>query len=184
MKTEFFVRLKPPTAGIRILSIDGGGVRGIIPLESLSLLQQLLGPDCPIQELVDLGFGTSAGGLVILSLFLQNATVEKSSTVFRTFTRRLFGQSTGQDTNMASGLMRILKTCVHDSMYSSEDLQDALIQQFGRRTRMFDYNPCLPSGTKVAVIACSSKDSSARIFANYNGEGPRKLDSGKLIFHI
>ena len=53
--------LKPPTAGPRILSIDGGGVRGVVPLEFLDMLQSTLGPECPIQDLFDLAFGTSSG---------------------------------------------------------------------------------------------------------------------------
>lgn len=55
------VTLRPPTAGLRILSIDGGGVRGVVPLEHLYLLQNALGPTCKIQELFDLAFGTSSG---------------------------------------------------------------------------------------------------------------------------
>ena len=58
------VVLKPPTAGIRILSIDGGGVRGAVPLEFLGLLQDVLGDDCLIQDLFDLAFGTSSGKLL------------------------------------------------------------------------------------------------------------------------
>lgn len=57
----FSARLKPPTAGIRLLSIDGGGIKGIVPLELLASLQTLLGPSCPIQDLFDLCMGTSAG---------------------------------------------------------------------------------------------------------------------------
>ena len=60
-RSSFVARTKPDTAGIRILTIDGGGIKGIIPLENLALLQQLAGPDCPIQELIDLAYGTSAG---------------------------------------------------------------------------------------------------------------------------
>lgn len=56
------VKLKPPTAGVRILCIDGGGVRGIIPLKVMALLQTLAGLDFHIQDLFDLKFGTSAGG--------------------------------------------------------------------------------------------------------------------------
>ena len=55
------VRLKPPTAGVRILSVDGGGVRGVIPLETLRILQSLLGNNCLVQDFFDLAFGTSAG---------------------------------------------------------------------------------------------------------------------------
>lgn len=54
-------KLKPPTAGVRILSIDGGGIRGVIPLEFLSLLQDSVGSACPIQDLFDLAIGTSSG---------------------------------------------------------------------------------------------------------------------------
>lgn len=57
------VAVKPPTAGVRIVSIDGGGVRGVVPLEFLVLLQDLLGPDCPVQSLFDLAIGTSSGML-------------------------------------------------------------------------------------------------------------------------
>ena len=52
---------KPPTAGPRILSVDGGGVRGVVPLEFLDLLQSTIGPGYPVQELFDLAFGTSSG---------------------------------------------------------------------------------------------------------------------------
>ena len=57
------VALKPPTAGVRILSIDGGGIRGVVPLEFLRILQNVVGPNCPIRDLFDLAFGTSSGEL-------------------------------------------------------------------------------------------------------------------------
>jgi hypothetical protein len=55
-------KLLPPTAGIRILSIDGGGIRGIIPLTILNRLQEdfaYLG--CSIRDYHDLVVGTSSG---------------------------------------------------------------------------------------------------------------------------
>jgi hypothetical protein len=56
------VKLKPPTAGVRIMSLDGGGIRGIVSLTEISLLQELAGPDLPIQDFFNLTVGTSAGG--------------------------------------------------------------------------------------------------------------------------
>lgn len=55
------ITLKPPTAGVRILSIDGGGSRGVVPLEFLRILQDMIGHDCPLQNLFDMAFGTSSG---------------------------------------------------------------------------------------------------------------------------
>lgn len=60
-KSQLTVFLKPRTAGIRILSVDGGGVRGIVPLEFLPLLQRKLGHECRVQDVFDLALGTSAG---------------------------------------------------------------------------------------------------------------------------
>jgi hypothetical protein len=57
-------RLKPPTSGTRLLSIDGGGPRGVVPLESLKLIQRVLGADCQVQDFFDLVVGTSSGTFV------------------------------------------------------------------------------------------------------------------------
>lgn len=51
---------------IRILSIDGGGIRGIIPARILQELEQMAGR--PIAELFDLIAGTSTGGILALGL--------------------------------------------------------------------------------------------------------------------
>jgi hypothetical protein len=54
--------IKPKTAGIRIISIDGGGSRGIVPLETMKMLQDLL-LDTPLNEQIDFAAGTSSGKL-------------------------------------------------------------------------------------------------------------------------
>ena len=57
--------MKPPTAGVRLLSIDGGGVRGVLPLQALGNLEatfnRLTGLEGPIQQHFDLALGTSSG---------------------------------------------------------------------------------------------------------------------------
>lgn len=58
---KLLTRLKPATAGARILSVDGGGVRGVVPLEFLGLLQEQIGPDLQVQDLFEQAFGTSSG---------------------------------------------------------------------------------------------------------------------------
>ena len=51
---------------IKILSIDGGGIRGIIPAIILSRIEEKTLK--PIAELFDLIAGTSTGGLLALAL--------------------------------------------------------------------------------------------------------------------
>lgn len=57
---EGFVDLKPTTAGVRLIGIDGGGARGVTPLEFMRELQKLLG-DCQLHDMIDLALGTSSG---------------------------------------------------------------------------------------------------------------------------
>lgn len=68
----------PPSDGkmITILSIDGGGVRGIIPAAILEFLeeklQELDGPGVRIADYFDIIAGTSTGGLVTAMLTAPN----------------------------------------------------------------------------------------------------------------
>src|SRR3954463_12173122 len=67
----------------RILSIDGGGIRGIIPASTLVALEQQLGK--PVRECFDFLAGTSTGALIaaaaaagvpatrILDIYIQRA---------------------------------------------------------------------------------------------------------------
>ncbi|KAJ5456073.1 uncharacterized protein N7458_004337 [Penicillium daleae] len=58
------VDVLPPTMSPTILAIDGGGVRGVIPLEFLLLVQEHLHP-CSIQDVVALAVGTSSDYRII-----------------------------------------------------------------------------------------------------------------------
>jgi len=51
---------------VRVLTIEGGGVRGIIPTRLLAALESLAG--APIADLFDVLVGTSTGGMLALGL--------------------------------------------------------------------------------------------------------------------
>lgn len=55
------VRIKPPTARARVLSIDGGGARALVPLENLRMLEAAIGLPYPVQRNFDVAIGTSSG---------------------------------------------------------------------------------------------------------------------------
>jgi hypothetical protein len=63
LESPQLIRLKPRCAGVRILSLDGGGIRGIM---EIALLEKLinkvnLNHTNPVPELFDLVIGTSTG---------------------------------------------------------------------------------------------------------------------------
>nr|TKR99009.1 hypothetical protein D5086_0000197350 [Populus alba] len=70
--------IQPPTRGnqITVLSIDGGGIRGIIPGTILAFLeselQKLDGADARLADYFDVISGTSTGGLVTAMLAAPN----------------------------------------------------------------------------------------------------------------
>ena len=63
MRFQFTVRRLAPTKGPVVLSLDGGGIRGILQLGQLRALETRLGGDIPLSTIVDLCTGTSVGEL-------------------------------------------------------------------------------------------------------------------------
>lgn len=58
---QLTIRQLPPTKGPVILSLDGGGIRGIIQLGLLRQLERRLGEESRISQVFDLFVGTSVG---------------------------------------------------------------------------------------------------------------------------
>lgn len=66
-------RFVPPTAGIRVLTLDGGGVRGVIPLKFLENIEITLRKfRCPVRDYFDFVCGTSTGEFLAWSLSFTN----------------------------------------------------------------------------------------------------------------
>ncbi|KAF6143946.1 hypothetical protein GIB67_017554 [Kingdonia uniflora] len=99
--------IQPPTYGnlITILSIDGGGVRGLIPATILTFLekqlQELDGEEARIADYFDVIAGTSTGGLVTSMLTVPNVedrplfTAEDIKAFYLEYCPRIFPQYTG-----------------------------------------------------------------------------------------
>ena len=75
-----FEPLPVPSNAVFLLSLDGGGTRGLLLTQTLIAIHKRmkeLKPDCgPIHKYFDYVAGTSAGGLVTLSLVCANASLE------------------------------------------------------------------------------------------------------------
>jgi patatin-like phospholipase/acyl hydrolase len=80
----------------RILTIDGGGLKGIVPAALLAVLEEHI--DRPLHEYFDLIVGTSTGGIIAAGLATGKRAAEGSArrrsfkftrTRARAFSRRL-----------------------------------------------------------------------------------------------
>ncbi|KAL1885228.1 hypothetical protein Plec18167_001885 [Paecilomyces lecythidis] len=161
------VRLKPPTAAARILSIDGGGLRAVIPLENLEILQEAIGPDLSLVDLFDLSVGTSSGGLIVLSMRILQMGVSQCKMLFR---------SLAKDVLSSTRRKKFLSFWLSDGAYDTGVLEDVLKEHFHPSRRLFDAPASLLSSGKVAVTASSISDGSLFIFTNYNGTAPHRAE--------
>jgi hypothetical protein len=61
MPQEVIVKVNPPTAGVGVLCIDGGGTRGVVPLKLMKRIQDCIGLPIPLQNFFKVAFGISSG---------------------------------------------------------------------------------------------------------------------------
>lgn len=114
------------TSQKRILAIDGGGVRGLIPLVILDKLKKSTGKD--IHKLFDVATGTSTGAIVALGLLVgkNNQPLyepEDLMDLYLKTAKDIFSTSFWRNTKTGFGLW--------GSKYDSENLKDILISYFG-----------------------------------------------------
>ncbi len=127
MAAQPLVTSPQPRALIRILSIDGGGIRGIIPALVLARIETLTGQ--PIARLFDLVAGTSTGGILALGLTIPKNgcqplhSAQELADLYEHQGRRIFSRSI---------LRRI---CTADSLlwkkYSCAGIEQVLLEYFG-----------------------------------------------------
>ncbi|KAI9888422.1 MAG: hypothetical protein M1814_000484 [Vezdaea aestivalis] len=174
---EVGVRLLPPTVGPTLLSVDGGGTRGVIALEFLEAVERELGLPYPLQDQVDMAFGTSSGALIVLGLFSKCWSVKACASLFDRLARRIFPRPANFCRSISSRIGKILASFLADGHYDAPTLEIALKETFGRR-RLFDISDNGRSGTKISVTATTVSDTTLCLFSNYNGIGRRRSDAG------
>ncbi|KAI4389554.1 hypothetical protein MLD38_001769 [Melastoma candidum] len=137
MEGKTSVPLQPPSYGnlITVLSIDGGGIRGIIPGTILAFLeselQKLDGVDARIADYFDVIAGTSTGGLVTAMLASpddNNRPIFAAKDIndfYLTHSPKIFQQETGL-LGPVTSLIKELSGPRYDGKYLHELVREKL----------------------------------------------------------
>lgn len=132
----------------RVLSLDGGGIRGIIPALVLARLEEETGR--PAGDLFDLVAGTSTGGILALAVVHPGADggpgypASEMVSLYRTEGPRIFRRSLWKLLTSAGGLV--------EEKYRSDALESVLDSLFGHT----------PLGRATAPVLVSAYDLAGR----------------------
>jgi hypothetical protein len=198
-KISFQAELLPSIYRMRVINIDGGGTRGIVPLEYLDALQDILGLPYPIQEHFDYSIGTSTGkleenaerinyltnisGLIVIGLWIEYWGTKKYLAFFYKFARSIFLSQSRTKYTRFTKIRAFFALYFCDARYNANNLEDILQITFGS-CLLFGSIRSRPSGMKIAVTATTISDATLCIFSNYNGNGGYHKDFSKLISPI
>jgi hypothetical protein len=162
-------RFIPPTAGIRVLSLDGGGIRAVVSLTTLSNIERDLSYlQIPLWDCFDYVIGTSSGGLTSMGIFLMHWTAEDCLKRFYELSRNLFaGSSLPKYLDHAQNLLLL---CMDKAKYNQVGIKAAFQSALGTPPQMF--NP-LATDAKVAVLTTTVESNKTIVLCNYNGDRAR-----------
>jgi len=130
---------------IRIISIDGGGIRGIIPAVILceieKRIQAVKGDDARLSDFVHLVAGTSTGGIIACAMLMPDGSGRPSYTmdevldIYMERGQEIFSRSGRHKFRTLGGLT--------DEKYEATGLERALEEKFGDALLSQLLRPCL-----------------------------------------
>ncbi|KAF3002269.1 hypothetical protein E8E15_000535 [Penicillium rubens] len=170
-RSNVTVRQLPPTKHPVILSLDGGGVRGLIQLGLLRALERRIG--IPIASLPDLCAGTSVGALSAIDIILNQSSVTQCFNAFPDLARDIFRRSSNSPVPRCIQWLASALNLTTDGLYNSNRLSQILKAAVGPSRRMFDVATASPAGCRVAIVASRTSDGKACVLANYRGASAR-----------
>ncbi|CZR65314.1 related to calcium-independent phospholipase A2 [Phialocephala subalpina] len=177
------INFMPPTAAPRLLCVDGGGVRGIIPLTFLQVLEETIDLPYPVQDNFDFAYGTSSGGIIVLALYKRAWPIAECITQFERLAKLAFQQSILAQLGTLLLCFRLLSLfrgllvlLVTDRIYPARNLEAALRSVYGSQSGILDCSSSTATSTRIGVVV-SSMEPRPYIFTNYNSIGERSTEA-------
>ena len=108
-------RVLPKNRGLRILSLDGGGMKGMATVRLLREIEACT--DRKIHELFDLIVGTSTGGLLAVALGLKRFSLDECEHMYKVLGQRVFSR-TGADNQRRETLRETAYRVYHSTTHN------------------------------------------------------------------
>lgn len=145
---------------LRVLSIDGGGIRGIVVIELMKRLEEMTNKK--IFELFDFICGVSTGSILVCGLAAKPRTLSEGINLYKDVARKVFHRPSTFE--MFTGTLSTLLT----HAYYDVELWDTLLKEHMGDTRIIDTSKLKQVPKFCCVSTTVSEDSiDAHVFRNY-----------------
>ncbi|KZV37161.1 hypothetical protein F511_15081 [Dorcoceras hygrometricum] len=123
-----------PKRGLRILAMDGGGMKGLATVKILREIEKGTGKQ--IHELFDLICGTSTGGMLAVALGIKLMSLEKCEEIYKELGKLVFAEPVPKDNEAATWREKLdqlyksssqsFRVVVHGSKHSADQFEKLL----------------------------------------------------------
>ncbi|XP_012455710.1 phospholipase A I [Gossypium raimondii] len=122
-----------PKRGLRILSMDGGGMKGLATVQMLKEIEK--GTGKRIHELFDLVCGTSTGGMLAVALGIKLMTLDQCEEIYKKLGKLVFTEPVPKDEaatwrekfdQLYKSSSQSIRVAVHGSKHSADQFERLL----------------------------------------------------------
>lgn len=166
---------------VKILSIDGGGIRGIIPAVILNAIEERIqaekGAEVRLADHVDLVAGTSTGGIIACGMLIPESDTSKRPRYTMAEVLDIYMER-GQEIFSRSGRHKFRTLGgLTDEKYEATGLEQALEEKFGGTRLSQLLRPCL-------ITAYDIRYRKAVFLGSHKTDGGNNTGRDYLVHHV
>ncbi|OCL01567.1 FabD/lysophospholipase-like protein [Glonium stellatum] len=160
-----------PGQDLNLLSLDGGGIRGLSCLYILQRLMETVNPDKPPKpcDYFDMMAGTSTGGLIAIMLGRLKMDIQQCIDAYREFSNRAFTRKKHIPLNIRGKICerfdsKELENAIKDVLVKQGYSEDELLKEPGASCRVFVCATSDGTSTIVPLRSYSSARGSSELY--------------------